>query len=184
MVLLSIELTNALSYFAPNPPNVKRHAYKRNMSIVVLASFPTPYEIGRLFAHFLRPKNALKVPFFGQKDAVFIVRRSVLQGRKKPSRFIEKRSRFFEERSSHDEEPSTTLFRPSDFLVCTFSEYLFLTNFIYIVTSPFSLFFDKKKAICVFWKVFFVFFFGTFKSFSYLCNRNRRKAKKQCQKEE
>ena len=111
--------------FRSKSTKLKRHAYKRNMSMVVLASFPAPYEIEPLFARFLRPKNALKVPFFGQKDAVFIVRRSVLQGRKKPSRFIEKRSRFIEERSSHDKEPYAPLFRPSDFLVCTFSRYLF-----------------------------------------------------------
>ena len=125
-------MTNALSYFAPNQPNVKRHAYKRNMSIVVLVSFPTPYEIEPLFARFLRPKNALKVPFFGQKDAVFIVMRSVLQGRKKPSRFIEKRSRFIEERSCRLESAFNPVFLPPDFLVCTFSRYLFLTNYFYI----------------------------------------------------
>ncbi len=141
---MSLFLTNALSYFAPNSPNVKRYAYERNMSIVVPVSFPVSYEIEPFSACFLKPQNARKVPFFGQKDAISRARRSILHGRKVPSRFIEKRSRFIEERSRFVLERSncceggrSPCFRPPVFLVCTFSQYLFLTNFLYITTIMF-----------------------------------------------
>ena len=136
--IVSLFLTNALSYFAPNPPNVKRHAYERNMSIVVPVSFPASYEIEEFSACFLKPQDARKGPFFDQKDAVSRVRRSVLRGRKKPSRFIEKRSRFIEERSRWLENTFDPVFLPPYFLVCTFSEYLFLTNFLYNNASSFQ----------------------------------------------
>jgi len=58
------------------------------MGIVVLVSFPAPYEILPFSACFLRPENALKVPFFVLRNAVFNAMRSVLHGRKKPSKIF------------------------------------------------------------------------------------------------